>query len=248
MITDEIVELLAEKAQRRRVHEVRIGLGYTAVLLDDGRCAVAYTARDEAGKNCSALQRAGTIAGRSAAEVAGWVNAWDAITAAVGLATLNALIEPPSDAIEADVRELIRVRVDDVVGMVGYFGPLVNFLRQRAARLHIFERHPSPERDELPAWAASLLLPECDVVIFTSSALVTRELDGLLERALKAREVVLLGPSTPLLPPVFSQRRVTLLSGVRVLDSAALLRVVSEGGGTPQFGSAVRKVALRVDR
>jgi uncharacterized protein (DUF4213/DUF364 family) len=247
VITGEILELLAERAQQRVVRDVRIGLGYTAVLLDDGGCGLAYTFRDEAEEGCSVLQQAGTVAGRSALEVAAWANALDAVTAGVGVATLNALIEPPANALEADVRELIRVRPNDVVGMVGYFGPLISFLRQHAARLHIFERRPGQERDVLPAWAAPILLPECDVVIITSASLVTRALDELLERADGAHELVLLGPSTPMLPEVFAKRRVTLLSGVHVVDSAGLLRVVSEGGGTRKFGTAVRKLVLRLD-
>jgi uncharacterized protein (DUF4213/DUF364 family) len=48
VITDELLERRAEKAQHRVVRDVRIGLGYTAVLLDDGACGLAYTFRDEA--------------------------------------------------------------------------------------------------------------------------------------------------------------------------------------------------------
>jgi uncharacterized protein (DUF4213/DUF364 family) len=247
VITDEILELLAERAQHRVIRDVRIGLGYTAVLLDNGACGLAYTFRDDAAEGCSVLQQAGTVAGRSAPEVVAWANALDAVTAAVGVATLNALIDPLAKALEADVRELIRVRSGDVVGMVGDFGPLVSFLRERAARLHIFERRPAQEPDLHPTWTAPMLLPECDVVIITSASLVTRALDGLLERADGARELVLLGPSTPMLPEVFAKRRVTLLSGVHVVDSAGLLRVVSEGGGTRKFGTTVRKLALRLD-
>jgi uncharacterized protein (DUF4213/DUF364 family) len=247
VITDEILGLLGEKAQRRVIRDVRIGLGYTAVLLDDGACGLAYTFRDEAEEGCSVLQQAGTVVGRSGLAVAAWANALDAVTAGVGVATLNALIEPPENALEADVRELIRVRADDVVGMVGYFGPLVPFLRDRAARLHIFERQPAREPDVHPAWTAPMLLPECDVVIITSASLVTRALDGLLEHAVRAHEIVLVGPSTAMLPEVFAKHRVTVLSGVQVVDSAGLLRVVSEGGGTREFGRTVRKLVSRVD-
>jgi uncharacterized protein (DUF4213/DUF364 family) len=247
VITDELLELLAEKAEHRVIRDVRIGLGYTALLLDDGGCGLAYTFRDEAEEGCSVLQQAGTLTGRSAREVVAWANALDAVTAAVGVATLNALIDPPANALEADVRELIQVRPNDVVGMVGYFGPLVAFLRDRVARLHIFERRPAEEPGVHPAWTAPMLLPECDVVIITSASLVTRALDALLESAIRAHELVLLGPSTPMLPEVFAKRRVTLLSGVHVIDSAGLLRVVSEGGGTRKFGTAVRKLTLRLD-
>lgn len=56
-----------------------------------------------------------------------------------------------------------------------------------------------------------------------------------------------LGPSTPILPEVFGARGVTLLSGVRVADRERAMRVVSEGGGTRQFGGAVKKLTLRVN-
>jgi uncharacterized protein (DUF4213/DUF364 family) len=247
LITDELLELLTEKARHRVVRDIRIGLGYTGVLLDDGGCGLACTFRDEVEEDCSVLQQAGTVAGRSALEVAAWANALDAVSAAVGVATLNALIEPPANAVESDARELIRVRRNDVVGMVGYFSPLVTFLRGRVARLHIFERRPPSQPDVHPAWTVPMLLPECDVVIITSASLVTRALDGLLERAVRAHEIVLLGPSTPMSPEVFAKRRVTLLSGVHVVDSAGLLRVVSEGGGTRKFGPTVRKLVLRLD-
>jgi uncharacterized protein (DUF4213/DUF364 family) len=56
---------------------------------------------------------------------------------------------------------------------------------------------------------------------------------------------VVLGPSTPFLPGVFSRRGVTMLSGLQVVDASQILKIVSEGGGTRQFGSAVRKLSLR---
>ena len=42
MIIDELLESLAEKARHQAVQEVRIGLGYTAVLLDNGACGLDY--------------------------------------------------------------------------------------------------------------------------------------------------------------------------------------------------------------
>jgi hypothetical protein len=48
VITDELLNLLAERAQPRVAEDVGIGLGYTGVLLDDGACGLAYTFREEA--------------------------------------------------------------------------------------------------------------------------------------------------------------------------------------------------------
>jgi uncharacterized protein (DUF4213/DUF364 family) len=66
VIVDELLERLTDKAQKRVVRDLRIGLGYTAVLLEDGGCGVAYTFRHDAAEGCSVLEQAGTVAGRSA--------------------------------------------------------------------------------------------------------------------------------------------------------------------------------------
>jgi len=246
VIVDNLLDLLAPRAEGRTVADVCVGLAYTAVRLDDGRCGLAYTFHEDAGEGCSVVQEAGTLAGRPARELAGWVRTLDATSVALGVATLNALIDPPADAVGADVTELIRVSPGDVVGMVGYFAPLVGFLQQRAARLHIFERRPRDQAAEHPDWTAPLLLPECDVAIISGTAVINRTIDALLTHTAKAREVVILGASTPLVPEVFAGRGVTLLSGVQVTDAARVFRVVSEGGGTRRFGGAVRKLCVRV--
>ena len=245
MIIDDICEQAAPKSAGQTVQDVRIGLGYTAVRLDSGACGLAYTFRDEAGEGCCVLREAGGVAGQPAGRIAGWARSLDAISTAVGLATLNALIAPPPDAVEANLTECLRVTADDVVGMVGYFGPLVAGLRQQAKALHIFERE-SGHPEVLPDWAATTVLPKCSVVILSATTLLNRTLDTLLEKCSHARTVALAGPSTPFLPQVFVHRRVTLLSGVQVVDAERVLRVVSEGGGTRQFGRAARKLTLHL--
>ena len=246
VIVDDLSNVLAPRAAARIVSDVCVGLAYTAVRLDNGRCGLAYTFHEDAGEGCSVVKEAGTLAGRPAGELAGWVKTLDATSVALGVATLNALAEPPASATETDFTELIRVAPGDVVGMVGYFAPLVAPLRQRAARLHIFERRPREQGDEHPDWTAPLLLPECDVVIISGTAVINRTIDALLTHIPKAREVAVLGPSTPLVPEVFAGRGVTLLGGVQVTDAARVLRVVSEGGGTRRFGGAVRKLCVRL--
>lgn len=248
MIIDDLFQRLYPRAEARTVSDVRIGLGYTAVRLDNGACGLAYTFREDADEGCCALREGGTIAGRGAAELAGWVRSPDAISAAIGLATLNALIEPPPQVVEGDVGKLLCVNPEDVAGMIGYFGPLVDGLRKSAKTLHIFERDRRDEPGLLPDSAAPAILPECQVVLISATTLINRTIEPLLELARNARELAILGPSTPLLPEVFVGHGVTLLSGVQVTDADRVLQVVSEGGGTRQFGRAVKKLAIRMGK
>jgi len=246
MIVDELVETFTGRAEPRAVTDVRIGLGYTAVCLDEEDCGLAYTFRNETAPGCNVLREAGTLSGRPASELLQWATGTEIVKAAVGIATLNALVEPPGSAQVSDILEVLQLVPDDVVGMVGYFAPVATAIRKQAASLHIFERRPDTGNGILPDWAAPMVLPECDVVILSATSLINRTLDALLGHCQGAREVVLLGPSTPLLPDFFRRFGITLLSGVEVVDPQRLLRLVSEGGGTRSFGGAVRKVNLRV--
>ena len=94
-------------------------------------------------------------------------------------------------------------------------------------------------------YLAGDLLPKCQVVILSATTLLNHTVDDLLGCCGSAREIALLGPSTPFLPKVFSRHGVTMLSGLQVVDAPRVLRIVSEGGGTRQFGRAVRKLSFR---
>ncbi len=55
MVIDDICDLLLSPAAKHFVVDVRVGLGYTAVQLDDGRCGLAYTLRDDIQEGCCVI-------------------------------------------------------------------------------------------------------------------------------------------------------------------------------------------------
>ncbi|HIC96771.1 TPA: hypothetical protein EYP12_09170 [Candidatus Bipolaricaulota bacterium] len=255
MIVKELLESVAEPARGRRVVDVRIGLGYTAVKLDDNSCGLAGTPKEELSPycHCTAVREAGSLAGREALSLAEWALSPEPLASALGIATINALlssrIEIKGQEGEGDILEHLPIKKDDIIGMVGHFGPLVEPLRRRCKRLYIFERRFQGQAAEglYPDWAAELLLPQCTVAIITGTTLVNKTIDHLLElcRGPRLRLVALAGATTPL-SPLFARYGVSHLFGVRVRDPARLLKVVSEGGGTPTFGDAVTKVAIEL--
>ncbi len=243
MLLDDVCDQLLPVASIRSVTDVRIGLGYTAVQLDNGRCGLAYTFRHATGGGCCAVKKAGTFCGQSAAELAQSAHSQDVIVAALGLATLNALT-PAGLPSAGDILDLLAVNPTETVGMIGYFGPLAGPLKSQAKTLHIFEKREDMGSGVLPEDAEERVLPECQVVIVSATTLINRTLDAILGYCQGAREVAILGPSTPLLPSVFASRGVTILSGMEVTDPGTALRIISQGGGTRQLLDATRKVSL----
>lgn len=237
---------LAARAREARVADVRIGLGYTAVMLVDGHAGVAFTFRDQARGGCAVFDGLRPLAGRPAADLLALLESRDAIEAGVALACANALAnrEDPRH-LEGDALDHLEIRPDDDVAMVGHFGPLVRPIERRARSLTVFERIDRPSGLLRPQEEAAERLPGCQVAVLTATSIINHTVDGLLEAAAGCREVAVLGASTPLLPELFAGANVTLLSGVVVSDPGAVLRVVSEGGGMRLFGSHVQKVSLR---
>lgn len=221
------------------VERVVIGLAYTGVLLSDGRCGLAAT--PDEGRDCVAYARAGRLGGMPAWELAQGLISYEPLASSLGLATVNAAlgeeVQPSPDPLEA-----LGIREGDVVGMVGYIGPLAGPLRERARKLLIFERDLSRAPGLLPDWAAELELPRCDVVFISGTTFINKTVDRLL--SLSRGRVAVIGPSTPMWPGLF-EWGVDWLFGARASDPARVLRVIAEGGGTRAlYRNGLVKVAL----
>lgn len=232
-IQQKLLNILAPAAASRTVDTVRIGLGYTAVRLNDGSTGLAWTP-PALGGSCTHLDCAGALAGQSAGELLRNLLDERPLLRTLGLATANALLaaQPHPDATTVDALEPLAVNARDHVGMVGYFSPLVRALKKTGCRLDIIELDSS-RPDTLSPQAGRSVLAACDVAIITGTSLVTGTMDELLTSLGRPRAAVLLGPSAPLCPEAFAGTRLTQISGARVIDSEGVLRVVSEAGGTP---------------
>jgi len=245
MILDLLKEQVQKKAAERSIVDVRIGLCYTGVLLDDGSTGVAFTFRDELGRGC--LRRGGPFAGQRADAVIEGITSPDLLERTVGIAAANALLSGRNSSfIEGDTLDVLEPGPDDVVGMVGYFGPVVPGLKRRVRELRIFEKKTMGDPDVYPEEKMFELLPSCTIALITSTALINKTLEKILEVTRQCKKTALAGASTPLAREVFKSRGVTLLSGIVITDPQGMLRVVSEGGGTRSFKGLVKKVNVTV--
>lgn len=240
------------------VKDVRIGLAYTGVLISGNCGGVACTPIYEFSDcpTCCFLDSIDTIKGKSADKVLELVFSKNPIETAVGVATANALshtlqeLKPEKfenfHCPDLDVLDLIKP--EDRVSMVGYFEPLVPKIMEITEKLTVLEKREIGDARAriLPSERAEETLLDSDVIILSASTLANRTFDELLTYCNKAREVILLGPSTPLYPGLFFEKGITSVMGTRIMDPEAMLTIVSEAGGTRKLHKYCgQKVAFR---
>ncbi len=245
-ITKLLAASLSQTDLKRTVADVRIGLGYTAVQLEDDRTGVAVTYSGSSRGGCGVFKGPIPLAGRQVSELSTLVDSSDPIQAAVGLACINACTNTASDRYQdGDVLKHLTLHPQDHVGMVGHFAPLVEPIQKRVKQLVVFERIESPVGILRPSKEAERLLPACQVVLITATSIVNQSIDLLLRHTENCRELVMLGATTPLSDRIFDQTKFTMLSGIIVVNPRRVLQIVSEGGGMRQFGPHVQKVCIR---
>ena len=248
-IHDVLINSAKESCADTFIADVRLGLGYSAVCLNDGRLGICWSPK-ATGQTCTVFEDAGTLTGKASFEALSWLgdtgNPWRRV---IGLATLNAAIQKNSSPSPktGDIVSTLQLTSRDRLAMIGCFHPLLPAIRSTGCHLDIIELEAS-EPGSLSPREGRKALHTCTVAIVTATSLVTRTLDGILEDLAVAqpRSVVLLGPSTPLCPEAFVDTPVTHLAGSLIRDGSRALHIISEGGGTPQLKPCLIQVTLPV--
>ena len=115
----------------------------------------------------------------------------------------------------------------DHVGMVGYFPPLVEQVREMGLPLTVIELDEQWLQKE--AQFEVTLKPEklndCNKIICTGTVLVNQTIDDLLPHFGDAEQVFIVGPTVGCLPDPLFDRGITQLGGCTVLDHERFLRL-----------------------
>ena len=225
------------------VRSVLVGAHWTAVC--SRHCGLASTLLAVTSHTESKVRDVGRLHLKSARELAEYARSDHPLEASLGFAAINSLLEVEErQAVEINAANVLAERARGKrVALVGHF-PFITKLRPSLAELWVIEQRPA--EGEYPAEAAADLLPQAEVIALTASALVNHTLDGLLALCRPEALVMVLGPTTPLSPVLF-QHGVSLLSGARVVDEAAVLRTVAQGA-TFQQVEGVRLLTLQRGR
>jgi hypothetical protein len=236
-----IYELLLDYAgSDTQVTELNIGLVWTVCIAQHTGLAMSP------GLPTRTLSWPGTLAGKTLAELAGWVTDWEPYKATVAMAAINCSLNryelpsgitllPTTGSANLAVFEhfLPRLQGKKVV-VVGRYPGIECYAEQ--FNLSIIERQAT--QGDYPDPACEFLLPGADWVFLTASSITNKTFPRLAELAQHAT-TVLMGPTVPWLPELH-EFAIDYLAGIEVIDPVKLCQTAAEGGGVRIFEEAVR--------
>ena len=219
------------------IADITIGRIYAAVTLTSGSLGVAHLEGGHDGSHAHSHTQSPDTPG-DLSEVISHLGGKDLYASAIASAAASALASGNTDDLpEGDVIDRLAIRPGERAVMVGGF-PIDRDLRERGAILSIYDRARGiGDMDTLPA-----SLSDADLVIITATAIINNTIDRILESIRRARETVILGPSTILAPEAFRETPVTWLFGIIPRDASAIRNIIAEGGGTRDFIRYAKKV------
>lgn len=245
---ENLVEKALPLARAKRIKRMVAGIHYTMVEIERGEAGLAYTLLKEI-KNCCPLGD----------EINFWKSPADIIIkgylspnpleVCVGLATINAIFASYKNNLKnvvyGDIFSEIKLTENDEILMIGYFEPLIKRLQGGVKKIWILE-----EKTGEKPFNIIEIKHKIKVAIVTASTLVNKTLEDILDTLYGIKEVILMGPSTPLCPEVFKYTPITWLSGALVEDTELLFRKICEGKGAQTFfkSGLLKKINLKVKK
>ncbi|MHA1192459.1 MAG: Rossmann-like domain-containing protein [Promethearchaeota archaeon] len=128
----------------------------------------------------------------------------------------------------SDSLGLLEIDKDDIVGMVGFFPPLVNHIERIGNKLIIIEKKGELLKEGLN-WRVTLdpsELKPCNKILITSTTLLNETIDEILQHCKDAEKISMIGPTAGFLPDPLFKRRINIIGGTRVVDPRLLLHSI----------------------
>jgi len=268
-ITRELIKIIKDSGVINQLHitpkDIRIGVFYTGVVLSSGHAGMSYTPVQEipeavcCPRSHAKMPAAGELLNMQIAGLMDYALDDNALKAAVGMATLNALsaILLAEDACRykpsayGNALDLVEITSEDTVAMIGAFPPFIKRIREITKNLFVIDKNPKVvgKEDTFKIESADRLeeiIPQANIIVITGVTLVNHTLGPILELAERATEIVVAGPTASVYPEPLFKRGVTVLGGVRITDAARMIHLIGEAGsGYDFFENCAEKVIMR---
>jgi hypothetical protein len=245
-LNDTIFSVFADEADRSVIGEIHIGIGYTAVLMQDGRCGLCATLCD--GTEVYKMNSdPNDYEGRSAIQLLRHIRKDETptISRIMAIALVNALNQPFTRSLpEAphDWHHDLDLPQGANIAMVGYFSPVSDRFEEKGFTVRTLDLGKNlGDPKEFYPWAAE----HADALVITAASVVNNSLESLFAHFNnRTLPTLLLGPSTILHPDVYDDLPITALAGSAVIDTADMLKAVRNGRGSLDVHRQAKSVYL----
>lgn len=243
-----VLEAARPYLEGKTVKDLVVGISLIAVQLSDGAVGVSYVLRYALPPECGAFGYARNAIGMSAWDVARWsVEGEDNIARSIGGAVLSAASQSLDIADDTDDKchYGMEITPEDTVGMIGFIKPVAKILAKQVKQLYVFDEGVSLYEGTVHVCGMDqqpVLLPQCTKMIITGSSTINGSIDGLLEMCANARQIALVGSSTPMFPEGWKGTNVVALAGSwwPAERKDDIFRIISQGGGIAQLRPIIR--------
>ena len=248
-----ILEAAKPYLENLTVKDLVVGISLIAVQLSNEAVGVSYVLRYGLPPECAAFGYARNAIGMSAWDVAKWsVEGKDNVGRSIGGAVLSAASQQLDIADDTDelCRYGMEITPEDTVGMIGFIKPVAKTLASQVKKLYVFDEGVSLYEGTVHVCGMDqqpVLLPECTKMIITGSSTINGSIDGLLEMCANAKQIAIVGSSTPRVPEGWKDTNVTSLAGSwwPKERKEEIFRTISQGGGIAQLRSIIQhKIAF----
>lgn len=238
-----IDNLLSSLNYSYQVKDIRQGPFQTAVTTHN--CGLASTPHDsDPHHDHTPVNEAGLLHEKDARSLATLAKSSSQVEAAIGMATINSLLEVNerycTEQNAADL--LMRNGEGKKIAIIGHF-PFVPKLRETAKELWVIEKNP--REGDHPESEARNLIHQADVVGITGTAFINHTIERLLLMCKPQTYIVILGGTAPLSPVLFDYG-INAISGTVVVDAEKVLRSISQGATFRQLSGI--KLLTMTDR
>ena len=239
---DTLYNAVADKAKTVTVDRIHIGISYTAVCTSDGGSGIAFTFLSES-TSCTVVKDPMDYEGKPAVELLELLFSNEIVERSIALALVNALNFSQAQAMETDSGSLfhdLRISRGSSISMVGYFGPVLRDLEKLHVSVDILDNNRNLGQKE--SFYKTLREGKTEALILTSTSIINKTTEEILQNLSPSTPCVMLGPSTPMIPESFRHLPVTILAGSVPVDIHGVLKAIRHGKGTPAIQKSCRKV------
>jgi uncharacterized protein len=244
-IYNKLREFLSEEAEAVKTAHMFLGLGYSAVELEDGRLGLAYTYLTGK-KGCTLFQDCRDFEGAPAAELLELLSSENLIERSAAVAAVNALNQNRAGTFEEDRDSLLEdlgVKAGDSVAMAGYFAPIAAKIKKLGAEVRANDY--GKEIGDTEDFMRFIESGAARGLILTSTSVINGSTEELLCRLHPSTPCAMIGPTTPMIPEAFAHLPIHFLGGLVPRDKPDVLKAVRTGRGTPAIMRFSQKVYYR---